>query len=406
MISNRAVRALVAFLLLLTLLTRAPALYLLDVLALLVLGASYIWGRYCLTAVAYTRRFVPERVFFGENVEVWVEIVNAKPLPLAWLKAADEVPDSMSWRGVEPNSSSTPHRRELTTVLSLRWYESVRRRYHLVADHRGVFEFGPVTLSSSDLFGFRLRFAEVDQRQTLMVYPKIVPLEQLGFQAAYPLGDFRITRRLITDPLRLAGARDYAPGDSMRHVHWKATARRGTLQTKVFDPSASRHLIIALNGQTLERAYEGIITDYFETAIVVAASIANAATDAQVAVGLFTNSAVRGNPGRVRVPASRHKTQLTRILEALAQLGPVHLAPLEDVMVLEMPLLPYGATIVVISALITEALLATLLEWHDAGHPITLITISKPPPMTVPPEIPVLTVTQNWTELQQLTVTP
>ena len=188
----------------------------------------------------------------------------------------------------------------------MRWYERVRRRYRLTAERRGAYDFGPVLLSSGDIFGFRTRLLEVPTQQTVLVYPRLVPLNRIPLRVARPGGELLGERRIVEDPLRLAGVRDYKPGDPVRHIHWKSSARIGQLQTKVFEPAASQHLVIFLNGQTLEHAYEGVLGDYFETAIMVAAALANAGLEARHPVGLFTNNSVRDASRRVRLPASRH----------------------------------------------------------------------------------------------------
>src|SRR6266852_1274394 len=142
--TSRAVRLIIVSLLVIAVLTKSPLLLLLDVLLVLVAGTSALWGRYCLAGVTYGRQFQTQRLFCGEQLELWVEIVNAKPLPLAWLKAEDEFPEDFAIERVELSSASKPHRRTLTNLLSLRWYERVRRRYHLTAQHRGAYDFGPV----------------------------------------------------------------------------------------------------------------------------------------------------------------------------------------------------------------------------------------------------------------------
>jgi uncharacterized protein (DUF58 family) len=401
----------------LSLALRSPLLFLLDVLLALVAGASGVWGRYCLAEVSYTRRFGAERLFCGEETDLWVEIVNAKPLPLAWLKAEDEFPVEFAVHKHHLSSSSKPRRRTLVNLLSLRWYERVRRHYRLTASRRGAFEFGPAVVTSGDIFGFRTRTLDVEQRHTVLVYPKMVPLEKLGLKAARPSGDFGAERRVIADPLRLAGVRAYQPGDSLRHIHWKATARRGALQTKVFDPSASRPLIVFLNSQTMPRAHEGILPERLETAVVAAASIARAGLEARHAVGLFTNGAVKDAQRRARIPVSRHPAQLTRILETLAQLTVFTLLPFESLLRAEAASLPFGATLVAVSALVSESILAALLDLRAAGHPVALVlvgaerseAIAEPkrkskdaPPF--PPEIPVYVVEENWMEMEGLEV--
>ena len=403
--ASRAGRLLIILLLVVAVLLRSPLLLLLDVLMLLVAGASALWGRYCLAAVSYGRQFQTQRLFCGEHLELWIEIVNAKPLPLAWLKAEDEFPEDFRVERVDLGSASKPHRRTLTNMLSLRWYERVRRRYHLTAQRRGAFEFGPVLLSSGDIFGFRTRRLELPVQHTVLVYPRLVPLNRIPLRVARPGGELLGERRIVEDPLRLAGVRDYRPGDPVRHIHWKTSARTGQLQTKVFEPAASQHLLIFLNGQTLERAYEGVIGDYFETAVMVAASLANAGLDARHPVGLFTNNSVRDASRRVRLPASRHASQMVRILETLAQMTHFTLMPLDQLLRLEAPNLPFGASLIAVSAVANDALLTALLDLRAAGHPVALIVIAEPgrlPAVVLPNDIPVYFVTENWTELEAL----
>ncbi|MEK7787514.1 MAG: hypothetical protein AAB658_19090, partial [Chloroflexota bacterium] len=91
----------ITLLLLLSIALRNPILFLLGALMALVAGASALWGRYCLAGVAYDRRFGSTRLVCGEETDVWVEIVNAKPLPLAWLKAEDEVPAELPLERVD-----------------------------------------------------------------------------------------------------------------------------------------------------------------------------------------------------------------------------------------------------------------------------------------------------------------
>jgi uncharacterized protein (DUF58 family) len=404
-VTSRTARLLVALLLLASIGLRSPLLLLLTVLLLLVGAASALWGRYCLAGVSYARRFAADRLFCGEHMDIWIEIVNAKPLPLAWLKAEDEFPVEFAVERAELSNASAPRRRTLTNLLSMRWYERVRRRYRLTAQQRGTFQFGPAQLASGDIFGFRTRHRLLPDTLTVLVYPRLIPVERLGLRLARPSGEEPAARRVVEDPLRLAGVRDYFPGDPVRHIHWKSTARHGRLQTKLFEPGASQHLYLCLNGQTLERVYEGVLTDYFETAIMAASALANAALEARHPVGLTTNNSVIGASRRVRLPATRNAAQLTRILETMAQLTHFTLMPFDQLLRLEAPSLPFGATVVAVSSVVTEAIQAALLALFDAGHPVALVVIAEDqrrPLISLPDSIPVYFVAPRWTDLHAL----
>ena len=396
-------RLLLLLILVLSVVVRNPLLFLFDVIVLIIVGTSWLWGRYCLAGVSYVRQFASDRLFFAEETELWIEVTNAKPLPLTWLKTEDTFPLELKLQRADWGYSPQPQHRTLLNLYSLRWYEKVRRRYRVTSDRRGVFDLGPALVSSGDLFGFRTRRAEFEAPQTLLVYPKIVALEQLGLPPAKPLGDFGSDRRLIDDPLRLAGARDYQAGDSVRFVHWKATAHRGGLQTKVFDPSSSPHWIVALNTQTLDHLYEGSVPDFLETAIVVAASLAHAGLEARRAVGLVSNSAVRGSDRPALLPASRHAQQAVRALEALAQLTPPPLLPFENLLRLEARQWPYGASIFAVTPVVNAAIVSALLDDRSKGHPVALIVVGRQPDRDrLPPELPLFVILQNWTEMQAL----
>ena len=398
---------LIIFALVLSVVARNAELLLLDVIVMIIAFTSWLWGKYCLTGVSYTRHFDADRLFFGEETNLWIELVNAKPLPLTWLKAEDEFPQELSLLCSETRYSTRPQRRVLANMYSLRWYEKVRRRYRVRGERRGAYDVGPAQMASGDLFGFQLRRTVAPDVHTVFVYPKIVPVTQLSLPAARPLGDYGSERRILDDPLRIAGARDYQAGDSVRHLHWKATAHRGVLQTRQFDPSAALHWMICLNTQTLERLYEGSVPDFLETAIVVAASLACAGLEARRAVGLVANGSIRDSQAWVRLSASRHVLQATHILEALAQVSSVPLITFEQLLRLERPRLPYGASIFAVTSLLDENILNALLDLRSKGHPIALILVGRQPDdRLLPPEVPVYVVRENWTELKALHLTP
>jgi uncharacterized protein (DUF58 family) len=404
--TSRLSLVLIFFAFVLSIIARNPLLLLLDVIVTIIAFTSWLWGRYCLAGVSYVRRFGTNRLFFGEETDFWIELINAKPLPLTWLKAEDEFPQDLPILRSETRHSTRPQRRVLANMYSLRWYEKVRRRYRVRGERRGVYDIGPAQITSGDLFGFQLRRTLVPEMNTVLVYPKLVPLAQFSLPAARPLGDFGSERRIVDDPLRMAGARDYQPGDSVRHLHWKATAHRSALQTKIFDPSAAPHWMICLNTQTLEHLYEGVVTDFLETAIVVAASLAYAGLDARRSVGLVANSNIRESKDWVQLAVSRHMLQATHILEALAQLNSTPLMTFDQLLRLERPRLPYGASIFAITSLLSENILNALLDLRSKGHPVALILVGRQPDRLMPPNVPLYVVRENWTELKALHLTP
>jgi uncharacterized protein (DUF58 family) len=353
-----------------------------DILAfltvLLALGSTVgaLSYRYCLHGVTYRRRFTDNRIFSGEETDLTIEVRNAKPLPLAWLLVREHLPEGLSLvvedRGEGTEIETSPL--ALRDVLVLRWYESVERSYRLRGHRRGVYTFDRAELAAGNLFGLEQRQARVVQVDRLIVYPKIVPVGDLLLPFERPAGPAAAQRRIVEDPLRMACVREYVPGDSVRYIHWKVTAHRDQLQTKVFDPQASEALALFVDVQTDHDPYV-VVPEYLELVITAAASLALHGLDERRSVGLLANGGVPENQGWTYVPPSRHPRQGPQILEALAVLGSFRTLALSQLLYRARHSLPYGCTVAAITARTTEPVLLALLALQDAGHPVLLLTV-------------------------------
>jgi len=354
-------------------------LVLVALLLLLVSGVTRLWERYCLTRVEYRRKLSSNRVFFGEEVQLEVEIANRKPLPLPWIEIEDEVPSEVTLVKGKTSPSYKKGRLLLTNLLSLGWYHRVKRRYPIQCLQRGCFSFGPARIRSGDLFGFYKREEDIRQVDYLTVYPRIVPLEKLGIPSKQPLGDIRTRRFIFQDPILTLGVRDYHFGDSLKRIHWKTTARLGRLQTKVFEPTTTIDMGIFLDVRTMRLPAWGTVAQLLELAIIAAASIANHAMAAGYRVGLYINQWRKFSGESIRIPPSQHTDQLMHILEALAEVHTsIETMPVASLALREGRNLPWGSTLVVISAVPTEALLSSLVRMKRAGRSVALIQVGGP----------------------------
>lgn len=350
-------------------------------------GASALWARTCLNGVTFQRSLSEHYLEYGEEAELTLEITNAKPLPLAWLLVRDQFPRQVTLLSGDVMQGPNYRPAELSTLVSLRWYERVRRTHRIRATQRGLYRFGPAQIISGDMFGFRRRERREDEFETLTVYPKIVPLVTLGLPTGRPMGDWLARRRIVEDPLRYSGVREYRAGDSPRHVHWIATARTLRMQTKVFDPSDTLTVVIALDVQTRPHNYE-YIPDHLEYAICAAASIATEAIQQRHPVGLCANALSRGGTAWTQVRPGRHSRQHQRILAELAALLPYRGLDFDALLLAVRPQLPLGATIVAITASPDEGVYGGLAALQRAGHPVLLLTIGDEPPEEMPRHLP------------------
>jgi uncharacterized protein (DUF58 family) len=357
--------------------TKQVPLFLVSLLFFMAGGLARLWDKYSLRRVEYRRRLSSNRVFFGEEMKMEVEVSNRKPLPLPWLQVDDEIPKEVTLlKGVVSADYSLTHQL-LSNLFSINWYHKVKRHYTIQCPHRGYFTFGPTKISSGDMFGFYTRYQEIDTHDYLIVYPKMVPLEKLGIPSRQPLGEIRTRNHIFQDPVLTMGIREYQYGDSLKSIHWKSTARTSRLQTKIFEPTTTIDMGIFLDVRTVQPPYWGVIAEKLELAIVAAASMAYDALAEGYRVGLYVNQNNPDSPELVRLPPNRHPEQLKRILEALAMIKPVYTTPIAEVLLQESRNLPWGSTMVVITAAPTEPLLSALFRMKKVGRKVVLIIIGE-----------------------------
>jgi uncharacterized protein (DUF58 family) len=246
----------------------------------------------------------------------------------------------------------------------------------------------------------------------LVVLPIIAPLTRFALPARNPFGDLHTQRRLIEDASQVIGARDYQPGDAMRRIHWKATARSTTLQSKVHPFTTTQTLSIFLDIHTLPNPTQGVNPDLFELAIAATASVANWAARERFAVGLFTNglplTAVNGEIDSfqaaqrfVQVPPSTHPNQLVTILRALARLQPLFGPPIERVLARQQYHLPIGATIIFIgaAAALRAETVTRLQQLRQRGYVVALLLTGTEAVATAPLLTYRLGAEETWHEL-------
>jgi uncharacterized protein (DUF58 family) len=327
---------------------------------------SRLWAQRSLHAVAVERRH-DHRVFLGQTFEVHVRVRNRSWLPVLWMRLSDTVPSELG--------SGLSFRR----VISLLPRERQEHSYDLIGRRRGYYPLGPLVGFSGDLLGT----ATYESRQAgdgfVIVYPKIVALQELGLPSQSPFGNLPHRQRLFEDPSRIRGVRDYQPGDSLRRIDWKTSARVSRLQVRRYEPAIALEtgifLNLALEDYPLDRRYEAP-----ELGIVVAASVAVHLVEKRQAVSLVTNGQdpLSELAGAVPiVPLRKGSEHLMHVLDLLARIEVSRreedTAPFQQVLSRESLGLSWGSTVLVITPREEEGLLNTLLSLRRRGLVITLV---------------------------------
>ena len=350
-------------------------------LAIFMMAAGFLasfWAKHVLDNVSYERVIPENRAFQGENISVTLRLVNDKMLPVPWLELRDAVPEATLTGDERTSATGSPGYVHTIRSTHLSWYERINWPLQLKAHARGHYRIGPARIATGDVFGFNPVVQEQEHYESFIVYPRVYELPELGLPAERPFGELRGRQRIFEDPGRIAGVRDYQPGDSMRRIDWKASARRQTLQSKVYEPSATMHLLLAVNVHTMSASWQGFQPEMLERLLAASASVGRHAFEAGYAVGLIANGSYPDSDRPMRVPVGRSSDQLGRVLEALAVIHPLTMASLETVIDTEAARFPYGATLVCVTSRMDDPLAGSLLRVARAGHTVTVVSLAEP----------------------------
>lgn len=350
------------------------------ILLLLTAGLSWLWARYSLAGLVYERRFSEQRAFIGETIDLSLEVTNNKPLPLPWLSIRDNFPGDLPVLNADVRFNRATNLADFSTFWMLGPYQRVTRQYQIECNVRGFHQFGPGHAQTGDAFGFFDHSGSISDLQDVIVYPRVYSVEELQLPTRNPFGEIRVEGSLFEDPLRSAGIREWRPADSMRRVHWKASARQQELVSRVYESSEDHVIQLFLNVATLERHWHGFIPELQERAISVAGSLALLASEQRRPVGLIANGALPGSDQPISLMPGRNPNQLVHILELLAAITPFATKPIEQLLHDEAMRLPWGATFVLITAIAHGELLATISQLAEAGRKIVLFTLAAEPP--------------------------
>lgn len=241
-----------------------------------------------------TRSRGDQEVKIGSRLPIEVELTNHSKMPVLWLLVEDLIPN---WATIfDPPTLQIEGDR--IKVLLIGAGKTCSLSYEIKCNRRGYFQIGPTVMETGDLMGMYRRYRVGTQPQYITVLPNIVALSSYEIGSRRPIGEIRMRENIMDDPTRLRGIRQWQPGDPMRSVHWAATARTGTLHSKIYEPSSivGATLILDLHTSSNPENHEPVRCDL---AVTAAASIANSLHDANEPVGLATNG--RDAADRIRL---------------------------------------------------------------------------------------------------------
>ncbi|GMA30968.1 DUF58 domain-containing protein [Litorihabitans aurantiacus] len=118
--------------------------------------------------------------------------------------------------------------------------------FAIPTSRRAVISVGPVSSVRGDPVGLVRRTVTWTKPQDLYVHPRTVRLTSSHSGLVHDL-EGRESQDLTASDLTFHALREYAPGDDRRSIHWRSSARTGTLMVRQFVETRRSQLVIALS---------------------------------------------------------------------------------------------------------------------------------------------------------------
>ncbi len=189
------------------------------------------------------RRVVGPLFFAGRTESVYWQLENQKRLLPAWQVTVTDHASDRKKSGRKRMSTAMLLFREIGAG------EAESSSYRVCFPRRGRYWLGPAVFSTSFPFGLiRASFVQA-QREEVIVAPATGRLvtgwdRRLMSHAA---GDDAVKRRSGIMGDEFFAVRPWRDGDSLKHLHWRSTARHNKPMVRQFDRRSDRDVILVLD---------------------------------------------------------------------------------------------------------------------------------------------------------------
>jgi len=240
----------------------------------------------------------------------------------------------------------------------------------LRCDRWGAVELGDIFLRARGRIGMLTWEGRIRRPHRIQIYPRPELLQRLVAPLDTQLATGDLVARVRSDGLEFADTRQFVPGDRLRSVNWRASARRGELIVNERHPDRNADVVLFLDSFAEARS-EDEADGTLELAVRAAATLAGRYLERRDRVGLVTFGGILRwlEPGGGLV-------QRYRLIDALLETGVEFSYAWKDVNIIPARTLPPKALVIAVTPLLDERSIAALHDLRARGHDLAIVEVS------------------------------
>ncbi len=215
-----------------------------------------------------TRALTPDIASVGHDVRVTARVSVRTALPTPPGSWQDALPKALGGHAQGPFPALGSGLRGGGRLVEL--------RYDVTGLARGIHPLGPLRVTSTDPFGLARRTYVLGETTAVTVAPAVVDLAPLTDFAGETGGTLQTTMNRLGQGADNLIPRSYLPGDSMRRIHWRASAHQGDLMVRQEEQESTPEATVVLDRCVLRWSIDALHAPGndpgFEIAVSAAAS--------------------------------------------------------------------------------------------------------------------------------------
>ncbi|MDR7071277.1 DUF58 domain-containing protein [Fictibacillus barbaricus] len=297
-------------------------LFAVGFLIMLIYGATLLQFKSAAKTLDVEKSKQTYRLFPGDTDQFYVQLLHKGKWPSFSGEMSFTHRDVISETGGSEGNEGAQGRIEISRPFAVSRNTAYKQAIPFKANRRGTTRISNLTVRVQDPLqagGLLLSYQQLFPAEVI-VYPELLPvygIEQLYYQG---IGEAARPFALYENDSLPAGTRNYTSGDSFHKIHWKATAKTGALQTKVFEKTVVYHWTFIYTIQLDHKKKSNKSTDEIEKEISYLAYMCKFAAEKGIPFEVYINFKVPGQLGVYHISSGSGSQHLMKILEGLARI--------------------------------------------------------------------------------------
>lgn len=316
-----------------------------------------MWCSHTSKALIIHQKIDGKNYHVGDSIQIQSFFDNDSFFPIPNAEVVDRTEEKLTYE--EP----------VTTLVSIlpMGREIVTRR--LVAKYRGIHYLGPIDVEINDALGIFKFKRRIFSDKVIKIYPRVYDLMNFNLQSMQAYGTVTTKQKAYEDNTIVSDIRKYYPGDSIKKVHWKVSAKKGGIFVKNHE----------MNGSAVTNIFMDFNRDSFkgdnakeleERTVEAGASIIAYMLKKAVPVELYVNSS------KPNFTKGRDVKEITKFLEVLCEVKPSASKRMAEVLEKRIRLISRGSSIVIITGDIDEKDCAAYCGIKSLGYDLIVVYVS------------------------------